>query len=307
MNTTRRISCALAVALSAAAGCSGQAGESPVAASPAPRGMATAAASHETAPLPWRVAPESHEADLLRLDAARALLGAAASDTSLSDSQQTTVRILKEDLRESRHALGSALHQLQADLAAQVRTGTIDPIEVQADETLLSDAVQARITQEINSLDGLHATLDASERASAAAEVRSGRGHAEMQTNPGAATLLAERLDRLSCALGLDHDQRQRISALMSEQPSPGPAFRAELEQRFDQVLNTFWNENFNARAAMQMAAPSPAAMVHERLRDATAFLTQLMAILRPDQRETLADTIEKGGWMPGIGDRGAG
>jgi Spy/CpxP family protein refolding chaperone len=292
MNTTRTVGWALGLALVATIGCSHQSAESPPV-------IAAPAASGETSTEPKTMRPPS-QASIHRMDAASALLS-AAEQLSLGEPRRSTVRTLEENVEASGRAIASAFQMLHADLAAAVRTGNIDPAKVQADETVLANAVQTHTVQEVDALNGLHAILNPSERETAVAEVRSGQsGRAEEQAGGQPGKSREARLDRLTRELGLDHDQRQRVSALLSASPASGPDYRAALERRFDDVLNGFSSDHFDARTTIQASAPSPAEMIRQRVQQETAFLSQLIPILRPDQREKLATNLEQSDRMSG-------
>jgi hypothetical protein len=117
-------------------------------------------------------------------------------------------------------------------------------------------------------------------------------GRAEEQARSELEEGTTARLDRLTRDLALDADQQRRVAALLAAQPAAERAFHAGARQRFDAALNAFPTETFDARITVQTTA-SPLAMVREHVRRKVAFLAELLPMLRPDQRDKLASTIE--------------
>jgi hypothetical protein len=228
-------------------------------------------------------------------DAATALLR-ATDQQSLNDTEKATVRSLKQQLQESRQSLDAAFRAMRADLAAQVRAGAIDPARVHADEELAANALEAHQKLEFFVLNGLHALLNPGKRVAAATTVRSGApGRAEAQAQPEPAEGTAARLDRMTRELRLDTDQQQQVASLLAAQPGPMPARHDAYRERFDALLNAFPTETFDAKAAVQ-TMPSPTAALREHVERKVGFLSALLPILRPDQRQTLASMIEQRG-----------
>ncbi|HZU84212.1 MAG TPA: hypothetical protein VE987_14885 [Polyangiaceae bacterium] len=294
MDATRHVGWVLALALGVAGGCSHPSGEAQPVAAPTAATEPTAAAPTATAPRPGGAT--ARPGRMRHMDPAGALFRAADA-LALDGAQRATVQGLEQNLEASSRELGSAFHGVHADWAAQIRAGAVDPEKVQADEAVLTDAVQGHVQREVEALDGLHAALNPSQRAAAVSAARSSEpGVAEEQGRPPASAGQPAGLDRLTRELGLDPDQQQRVSALLAAQPDPA-AYRAQHEQRFSEVLNAFASERFDAQTTLQAMKPSLREMVHQRVEHEAAFFSQLLPILRPDQRETLASNIEAHGW----------
>jgi Spy/CpxP family protein refolding chaperone len=226
--------------------------------------------------------------------AAAALLR-ATDQLALTGPQSAMMHTLERQLRASRQSVHDAFRTMRDDLAAQVRTGVIDPATVQADESLVANALGAHQAREIDALNALHGLLGPEERAAVANAVRLEQpGRAEEQARPRPEEEgTTARLERLTRDLALDAEQQQRVAALLSAQPTPGPTYRAEYRERFDAVLNAFPTDTFDAMTTVQGAAASSAAMVRGHIEGKVAFLSQLLPILRPDQRDKLASSIE--------------
>jgi hypothetical protein len=218
----------------------------------------------------------------------------AADQLSLRGNRSATVLALEQQLHDSWRNVDAAFRAMRDHLAAQVRTGAIDSAQVQADENLVANAVAAHRAQETFALNSLHALLDPAQRVAIATAVRAEQpGRAEEQARPELEEGTTARLDRLTRDLALDADQQRRVAALLSAQPTEEHAYyHADARRRFDAALNAFPTETFDARTTVQATA-SPAAMVHEHVQRKVAFLAELLPILRPDQRDKLASSIE--------------
>jgi hypothetical protein len=286
----------LAVALVAALGCTYQTRGAATGARRTTTGATAAQAQGPAAPSAERA--KQHP------DPAAALLG-AAGQLSLSGIQSTTVHTLKQQLHDSWQNVDAAFRAMRDHLAAQVRTGVIDPAQVQADESFAASTLAAYQAQEIFALNSLHAVLGPEQRVAIATAVRAEQpGRAEEQARPEAEEGTTARLDRLTRDLALDAAQQQRVAGLLAAQPARVEAYHAEYRRRVDAVLNAFPTETFDARTTAQTAG-SPAAMVHEHVQRKVAFLAELLPILRPDQRDKLASSIEAREW--GHGRSGGG
>jgi hypothetical protein len=247
----------------------------------------------EASTQPQGGAAPSAEQGKVHPDAATALLQ-SADQPSLSGPQRATVHALRQQLYDGWQGIDAAVRAMRAHLAAQVRTGALDPAQVQADESLVVNALEKYRGREIFALNGLHAVLRPEQRVAVAARVRAERpGRAEAQARPEPEGTAA-RLDRMTRDLALDAEQQQRVAGLLAEQPAAGPRHPAEFRGMVDTVLNAFPASTFDASSVLP-AAPSPVAMVHEHVQRHVAFLAQLLPLLRPDQREKLASSIEKG------------
>jgi Spy/CpxP family protein refolding chaperone len=285
--------------------CSGCAHSTAPGATTAPNAAApTAAAPMETAPM--ATAPHGWQGERVA-DPANALLR-AADGLELTGAQKATVHSLEEQLEANERDTRAAFMAFRSDLAAQVRSGTIDQTKLQADEGTASTAVQTHVAREADTMNGLHAALDPSQRKAAVEAVRAGQpGRTEMQRGTGTGASAAEemgkkRLERMTRELGLDTAQQHQVAALIAAQPTPQGHPMEERRRRMDALLTAFEADTFDARTAAPAPPMSPAEMVREGTDRQVAFLSQLMPILRPDQREKLATAMESRG-MPGHDD----
>ncbi len=275
---------ALAIVLGAGIGCAREGGG-------AARPTAYATGGE---PVAQTLAPAAPSAEAgHHLGAAAALLR-ATDQQSLNGTDKATVRTLEQQLHESWQGVDAAFRAMRAHLAAQVRAGAIDPARVHADEDVAANAVEAYQKQEFFVLNGLHALLNPEKRVAVAAAVRSGApGRAEAQAQPEPAEGTAARLDRLTRELALDADQQQQVASLLAAQPGPTPARQSAHRERFDALLNAFPTESFDAKTTVQ-TMQSPTAALRDHIERKVGFVSALLPILRPDQREMLASMLER-------------
>lgn len=246
------------------------------------------------------------------LDPAKAVLDATEqlSDTdsiSLSEAQKSTIRALRAKLEASKKSVETAVQAVRADIANQVRIGSIDRAKVQADESALTNALHYRMTQEADTLDELHATLDRQSRSDVVSAARAERktgvaepqgnaeaqGSWESQKNESANDRQKRELGRLTTELDLDAAQQQQVASILASRPAPSHAWQ-QRHERVDALLNAFQRNTFDAKTALETAWTSPAATVHENVQRRVAFLQKLLPVLHPDQRDKLASMIER-------------
>jgi hypothetical protein len=200
--------------------------------------------------------------------------------------------MLRQQLHASWQNVDAAFRVMREHLAAQVRVGVIDPAQVQADENVATRALAAHQSQAVFALNSLHALLVPEQRVWVAAVVRAEQpGLTEAQPRPGLEEGMTDRLDRLTRELTLDPGQQQQVAALLSAEAPAGPAHHFDARRRFDAALSAFPTVTFDARTVAPKTE-SLGTMVHEHLQRRLDFLTNLIPILRPDQRDRLASII---------------
>ena len=101
-----------------------------------------------------------------------------------------------------------------------------------------------------------------------------------------------EHLDRLTRDLDLDSTQQQQVAAILAAQPAPAES-REENAQHADALFQAFESDAFDGATAIETASPSPIATVYDHVQRKVEVISQMLPILRPGQRETLASLIE--------------
>jgi len=289
MQRTVAIASLLPLALSLSIGCSPGGGASP--------GATTPAAATTPASMQPRGESGEHGAD-----PTNALLR-ATDGLTLTDAQKATIHSLEEQLEANEKDTGTAFQALRSDLAAQVRAGAIDTAKVQAEEGAVGSALRAHIAKEGDTINGLHAALDPSQRKAAVAAVRARHsGRAEVQPGAGAAPapsaedLAKRRLDHVTRELGLDATQQQQVATLLAAQPAPREPQKEERQRRMDALLTAFESDTFDAKTAVPAPSSSPEDMTRAGTDREVGFLSKLLPLLRADQRAKLASSMEHRG-----------
>ncbi len=304
MRASRTVACLLplAVASSIYGACAQHAKESARAASPVATTPPSASAPGKAQEQRQQEAEEEGRVERGPADPTNGLLR-ATNHMPLTDSQKATVRSLDEQLQTNTRDTGAAFQTFRNGLAAQVRSGAIDQTRVQIDESAACRALQAHAAKEADTLNGLHAALDPSQRKAAVEGVRARQAATEeVPRTADAGVQTAEdlakwRQERMTRDLSLDATQQQQVASLLASQPAPSEdpmtKMTEDRRRRTDAVLTAFESDAFDARATSPAPTASAAQMVHEGTEREVAFLSSLLPILRPDQRDKLATNLE--------------
>jgi Spy/CpxP family protein refolding chaperone len=107
------------------------------------------------------------------------------------------------------------------------------------------------------------------------------------------------RLNRLTVDLELDAAQRKRVAALLAQGNLPTAAAmearKDEVKKHEDAILSAFEQGDVRALdAGKGRAADASAESPHDLIEREVEFLSQLLPILTPEQRETLAESRER-------------
>lgn len=229
----------------------------------------------------------------------------ATESLDLTSTQRTTIDTLEQQLRGG-GSERSTREAFRADLAAGIRTGTIDEAKIAADEAAVDKAVLADKEARVAALDGLHGALDTAQRQTVADDVR----QTVMQKAPhpgphewgdaGPSRGSALRLERLTKYLELDPSQQEQVSALISKEDRsalpPHPEAWDGGRKRLDALLTAFEQDSFDAGAALPTVgdAGHPAQPLHGWVDREVTLFERILPILKPEQREKLATYVEK-------------
>ena len=209
----------------------------------------------------------------------------AARELPLSDTQQAKVASLEDQLRDRDTGPRDAINTLSNDLAAQVRSGKIDPAKLQRDEAALDAAMKGMLDKQAKALAGLHDVLDAGQRKALADTVRDRLASRQA----GGGDWAARRLEQMTSDLALDGGQQKQVGALLAKEPDP-VARRDEANRQTEAIVAAFQAQSFDALDALEPTIRSS----HETVDRRIAFTGQLLSLLHPDQREKLAASTAK-------------
>jgi len=220
----------------------------------------------------------------------------ATKDLALTPDQQTKVDALKQSLRDRDTSPQDAMKALHADLVSEVRAGKMDPTKVKVDETAIDAAMTTMHDKQAKALDGLHGILDAGQRRTVTDAIRARWAAHDKggDADAGAADWSKKRVDRMTTDLGLDATQQTQLAALIAKQNSAVAmkAMHDASKAQMDALLTAFAGDTFDASKALPttMGGKTPHDMIDRHI----TFLTQLVALLHPDQRDKLATQMEK-------------
>ena len=251
-----------------------------------------------------------------------ALLFNVAHDLpTLTDEQNTKIDAAEEEMPDHDPGPRDAAKTFGTDLAAQIRTGSIDTAKLQPDEAAMDAALNAVLDKEAKALSDLHDALDATQRTTLATNL-----HASMASAPNpmadhdagaVADRVARQVDRMSADLALDDAQKKQITAVLTKnEKAKGATPPSDKRKDLDQVLTAFQGDAFDAKQALSQAmfGGKPP---HEGMDEQIKLTAALVPILHPDQREKLASAADRppmpmgghppnmGGMMRGPGMRG--
>lgn len=210
----------------------------------------------------------------------------AAHELDLKDAQKATLEKLAADLRGA-GAPGAEMKEYHAALAAQLRAGKIDQAKLDPLQAAVDKAQKARQDKEAEALDGLHAALDPAQRKALVAAVRA-KQPAHAPDPAKAADHAKNGLAHLTKSLDLGAAQQKKAEPLLAKEgPGPNPE---DAKKRTDALLTAFEADAFDAKKLDLTGPPAGKAMAAH-----VQFLTGLLPVLKPEQREKLAAGLEKG------------
>ncbi len=228
-----------------------------------------------------------------------------ADELELTEAQHATVEKLQRELRP---APGARDDQKAArdELLAGVRAGKIDPQKLDARRADEDKAQAARHAKELEVLGALHAALSPAERKALVARLREQQGprdaHATEKVGKGAphgdpTGFATKRAERLTKQLELDPAQQKKLEAWVAKDrpeattPQAKQAERDEARRRVEALWSAFEADTFDPKKLEPLpTAPRGKSRAARELE----FLAGLLPILRPDQRERLAASMEK-------------
>jgi hypothetical protein len=288
-------------------GCQGNVGEgtvatatgtpaSPVAAEPAPVVAATAAANPHGGfgPHGGPMAAFFH----------------AAHGLTLTASEQASLDTVEATLRADDDAIHTAMKAFHADLSASVKAGTLDTAKLGTDSAAVDRAVADQRTKQAAALVALHDLLDPTQRTALVAAVRARQAEhqARMESwkaeGAGAQAWQQKRLDKLTGELALDTTQQQQVAAILAQAKDPshaagGELHRDEMKQHNEALLMAFAADRLDTALAEPTVLQGKTA--HEPMTGhMVSFVSQILPILRPDQRDKLASNMETTSRGPG-------
>jgi len=217
----------------------------------------------------------------------------AAADTDLSDDQKTAIAKLEESLQAdpASHKEMSALH---GDLVGSLKEGKMDTAKIATDEAAVAKVLAAREEEQAAALAGLHDILTPAQRGAVADAVRAMRNRPAPAPPPGAPDWATRRLDRMKSQLVLDQDQQKEVAAVLARSvPSPAAiqAHADSIKKQTEAVASAFESNAFDAKKVD--VSPAPGKKVTDPFDREIKYVSQLLPILTPGQRDRFASLME--------------
>jgi Spy/CpxP family protein refolding chaperone len=203
------------------------------------------------------------------------------------------------------NAAKDATKELHGELIAGIKAGKIDSAKLEPKYVALERLSIADHDKEVASLNALYTALDATQRKAVVASVRAtqakredrmvrkDRDRGDAGAPDGGRTHAGKRsLDHMMRGIELDAEQQKKVDALAPKEDLKGRAFDpAEMKKRLDTLLDAFEKDGFDAKKVDSFDAKKTRTALEEE----TKLVSQLLPILKPEQREKLAAKMEKG------------
>jgi Spy/CpxP family protein refolding chaperone len=260
---------------------------------PAPTVAATATAEAVKSAAPAPTATPTAAADHGKHKGRRrpGIVGAmfhAAHALDLKDAQKATLEKLTTDL----HGGGGQMQEMKdyhAALTAQVKAGKIEPAKLDPLQAAAEKAQKANRDKEAEALNGLYALLEPAQRKALVAAVRAKQAARKAPDPAKAEAHAKERMEHLTKTLDLDAAQQKKVEPLLAKDAPPAN-MADEMKKHSDAVLTAFEGDGFDAKKLEPAGPPPGKGMMASHV----AFLTALLPLLKPEQREKLAASYEK-------------
>lgn len=217
---------------------------------------------------------------------------------SLTEPQKVTLDGLEKQLHDRDTAPRDAMNALSSDLAIQARAGKIDAAKLKADEAASDTAMQGVVDKQAKALGGLHDLLDATQRKAVVEAFRAksvDREAKQGERDGGVADFAARKLARMTSDLGLDAAQQKQVGAMITKQANVSgmQTLREDAKKQMEALLTAFQGDTFDAQKTLSRTI-NMGKTAHDGMDAQIAFVTQLVPILRPEQREKFAMSTEK-------------
>ncbi len=228
----------------------------------------------------------------------------AVNSIELTEEQKTKLDEIAADMREAERAARDTaeagapraeMREAHAALIAGVKAGKIEAAKMEPHYAALEKTAKAREDREADALDRLHATLTPAQRSAVVGSVRSSEGiiaaRMKLHERPdaGARSFARVRIERYTRDLGLDAAQQKKVEAILPQEDRAAST-REEAKKHTEALLAAFDQESFDAKKLDLGQAKLARAPIEEQVK----LFGQLLPILKPEQRERLAQSLER-------------
>ena len=226
------------------------------------------------------------------------LLRAVQTQPTLTDEEKATLDQIASDLHATNSdddgGARSAMRDLHAELVAEVRAGKVDSAKLATMQKSLETTGRARRLAEADALNKAWKMLDPAQRKAVSAQVRTAdeKRQERMHRRDGGMPNFAKlKFEHYTKDLGLDAEQQKKVDALLPKEDRYAADAADEAKKQLDEMIAAFESDSFDARkwdsADAMKKNLTPMA-------DTVKFVSQVVPILKPDQREKLAALLEK-------------
>lgn len=193
-----------------------------------------------------------------------------------------------------------AAKNLYTELGAQVKAGKIDATKLTPLYAAIENATKGRLEAEADGLNQLHAALSPEQRKAVVTDLRKREQqrdeHLAAAHGADAGSKPSNRsdvhhIDRLTKELDLDDAQKTSVGAFAVKDDGKEPPATAKRKKATEALYAAFEKDTFDAKKQELFASKS----LTEAFDDESKFLTKLVPVLKPEQREKLATKVEKG------------
>jgi hypothetical protein len=250
---------------------------------------------------------------LRRMPGMAATLLRGAHELELTDDEKTTITKVEATLVADEGGDGgisAATSTFMSTLASGIHAGKLDAAKLAADYAAIDRANAALQAKEVAAIVGLHDALPPAQRHALTAFLREKRAKHERMAqamppvDSGSPDFVKSRVERLTRDLSLDVDggQQAKVEAVVAANAKSDPtgpaayeARRDEANKRIDGILAAFDGDTLDVGALSGAAKSS-----HEGAERTATYYAQLLPLLKPDQREKLAEKVMRVGSRPG-------
>ena len=201
-----------------------------------------------------------------------------------------------EKLSAAADGAKEAAKELHTELVAGIKAGKIDAAKLEPKYAAMEKISATEHDKETASLNALYAALDAAQRKAVVTSLRAKQAKRDANREDagspdgGKPSGGKRSFERLVRGIDLDADQQKKVESLASKDNGKG-ADPAETRKRVEGLLTAFEKDGFDAKKADAFDAKRNRAALEEE----TKLLSQVLPILKPEQREKLAAKMERG------------
>ena len=225
---------------------------------------------------------------------------AAAKAQELKPEQKTKIEEIEKKLGEPDHKNNGA-KMVHDDLVAGIKAGKVDEAKLKAAYESVEKSVQARHDDEATALTSLHAALEPAQRKAVAADVKAKlteraskfqKDKDPVKEKERIADKNKKRVAKMKKDLDLDEAQEKKVEALITKSTANPVDERAEHHKKAEALVAAFEKDTFDAKKLDLFAGAGKAARA--KMEQEIKQVTDLIPILKPEQREKLAAQLER-------------